>query len=94
MQLSSLPPEILLNILSHCQIQTVHNIGLLSKPWKTFIDENESIVYYRAAIVHHFVEPEQTLGNVHAQYPGPWLKNIEGWKELCKGMRVQYVELQ
>ena len=94
MLFSKLPPEIQLNVLSCCHIQTILSVQAVSKAWKTFIDENESIIYHSAAILHRFIQPEETLDKIHLTYPGKWLYDVEGWKDLCELAQNVFVELQ
>ncbi|KAI5117611.1 hypothetical protein M0805_001211 [Coniferiporia weirii] len=79
-----LPPEILLNVLGYCSIQTICSLQLICKDFNDFVKENETAVYHAAALLHGFIEPEQLLRDAHVNYPGSWLDGLRGWKDLCQ----------
>lgn len=92
MHLFELPPEIILRILADCYLQAILNGRLVSRKWKSYIDENESTVYHSAAILHRFIEPEQTLDTAHNTHPGAWLDDVDTWKKLCKPILIHHVQ--
>ena len=92
MLFSRLPAEIQLKVLSYCHIQTILSVQATSKAWKTFIDENENSIYHSAAIVHRFIQPDETLDEVQLTHPGRWLDDVEGWKDLCEFAQNVFVK--
>ena len=46
-----LPPENVLEILSYLPVQSLRELQLISRDWRSFITTNESIFYKKAALL-------------------------------------------
>jgi hypothetical protein len=72
--LSTLPVEILLEIIPQLPFKTILLLSTLSKSWATFMDANESSIYHSAS-KRYGISPK---GNPDAAAPP------EGWKAWRK----------
>lgn len=81
--LSTLPPEIILDVLKYLNIRQLHQLQLLSREWRDFAINNETSIYRAAAVFHHFVPPGLALSEAKCVHPGPWLERLESWKDFC-----------
>ena len=83
--ISTFPLEIVLNILSHLPIHTIHVFQRLSHDYNDLIVSNENAVYRSAAVLHGFVSPEEVAHYFDPEsFHGHWLDELGGWKDLCK----------
>jgi hypothetical protein len=69
--LSTLPTEILLEIIQGLPPKTIASLPALSKSWATFMATNESSIY-------HFISKQHGYADSDAVAPP------EGWKTWCK----------
>ena len=52
-----LPTDIVIDIVSHFPLQSLHQVLLVSREWHGLLVENAQTVYRNAAILHRFVFP-------------------------------------
>ncbi|KAJ7103036.1 hypothetical protein B0H15DRAFT_810694 [Mycena belliarum] len=50
-----LPTELVICILNHIPLSTLNQLPALSQQWSNFFEENQSILYRNAAVLHGFV---------------------------------------
>src|SRR5260221_13437433 len=86
MSLNSLPPEIVLQILSYLPISSLANIYSLSQAWNTFLLHHENLVYRHAACFHGIIHDDDAALDtaiLRQKYSQRTLRNVDSWKELC-----------
>lgn len=79
--LGILPAEIILSIFSFLPLRQLHRLLRISKPWKSFIETNDSDIYHAAAVLHGFVPPKIKLHEATLLHT--WLDEVDSWKRLC-----------
>ena len=82
--LTDLPPELVLNVLSHLPIPSIHSVMLGSRFWHQFILTHEWTVYHHAACYHRYVSSvDIPLSEAKALYNGRAIDSVESWREFC-----------
>ena len=69
--LSTLPVEILLEIVRYLPFTTIGSFSTLSKSWATFMDTNESSIYHNISKKYGYTDSD-------AATP------LAGWKAWCE----------
>lgn len=83
-QLTALPPEILLYILTYLPLPALNALKRTSKEWHRYFVENEPYIYRNAAYYHGFIPaPESTLVDA-IERSGHSMGTVTSWSELCK----------
>lgn len=83
---AEIPPEIVLTILSHLPLQSLHALRRLSHEWLSWFDANRSYIYQRAALKHNFIPstnialPNAVLASKHLLPDFP----VGDWGTFCK----------
>lgn len=76
--------EVSLQILSNLSFSQLRPLHIISRSWKTFIEENEASIYRNAAFKAGFISsPDGSLSDAK-KYAENALRNVVGWKEICK----------
>ena len=89
--MEQLPPELLLHILSHLPIRTIHIVQALNSFFNTLIEENVNQIYRSAASLHQFVggqvlkgDPVSALKHITQHYFSTWMDDVEDWRSFCE----------
>ena len=84
--LDKLPTENVLEILSYLPVQSLRELQLVSRDWRSFIATNESIVYKKAALLHgYLLSPNSTsVSDLQSVYSRRTLETVHGWMDLCE----------
>ena len=84
--LDKLPPENVLEILSYLPVQSLRELQLISRDWRSFISTNESIVYKKAALLHgYLLSPNSTsVSDLRSVDSRRSLETVHGWRDLCE----------
>ncbi|KDQ20336.1 hypothetical protein BOTBODRAFT_27758 [Botryobasidium botryosum FD-172 SS1] len=82
--LSTLPPEVILQILSHLPVYSLPLLRALSSSWKDFLDLHESTIYRSAAFLHAIASPGSSLEDSKGTHVLPWLDDVNDWKSFCR----------
>ncbi|KAI0821360.1 hypothetical protein BC629DRAFT_1460351 [Irpex lacteus] len=83
---AEVPPEIVLTILSHLPLQSLHALRRLSHEWLSWVDANRSYIYQRAALKHNFIPstdialPNAVLASKHLLPDSP----VGDWGTFCR----------
>ncbi|KAG8951116.1 hypothetical protein FRC04_006775 [Tulasnella sp. 424] len=91
MSITSLPPEVIIRILSYTPIKTIISFSLVSTPLYHLVSANENQIYQAGAKFHGFVKTPQVFGApqplareiLNCDITG-WLANVSSWKEFCR----------
>lgn len=83
--LSDLPPELVLRMLSFLPIPSLHAMQVLSRLWNGFFHTHERLIYLRAACYHRFISNTNVpLSEARSVYPGCVKKEVDSWRSLCE----------
>ena len=86
MLLNSLPPEIVLQILSHLPVSSLAIIHALSRAWNSFLLHHETTIYRYAACLHGIIQDDAAsfdAATLRQRYSQRVLRNVDSWKALC-----------
>ncbi len=78
--INDLPNELVLNVLSHAPIKTVHSLRLICHQMNDLIKAQETSIYHNAAIFHGFVPANLPYDKI---YSSRSLVGVDGWKSFC-----------
>ncbi|KAF4562492.1 hypothetical protein EYR36_004152 [Pleurotus pulmonarius] len=79
--INDLPNELVLNVLSHAPIKTVHSLRLVCHQMNDLIRTQETSIYHNAAIFHGFVPANLPYDKI---YSSRSLVGVDGWKSFCQ----------
>ncbi|KAN0127091.1 hypothetical protein V8E53_015109 [Lactarius tabidus] len=84
--LYDLPPEVMLDVLSHLPIPSLLSLRLLSRQWSDFVTAHQSVIFHGVALYHGYVSPGTGLEDVLSvtRNMGRPLVEAMSWKDLCK----------
>ncbi|KAI0653989.1 hypothetical protein C8Q70DRAFT_548859 [Cubamyces menziesii] len=83
--IGTLPPELVLRILSYLPLQSLGNVRLVSRSWNEFCVTNQCTIYHEAAVLHKFVSCiEMPLTEARETYAKGSLKDASDWYEYCR----------
>jgi hypothetical protein len=89
MDLLCLPVELVLEILSHLPVQSLHAFQRVSRYWNQVVHENESYLYRNAADVHQFLPNAETNISDLQVIPRRLRDDLRGWKDFCEPSRAR-----
>ncbi|KAI0090764.1 hypothetical protein BDY19DRAFT_992179 [Irpex rosettiformis] len=84
---AQLPPELVLTILSHLPLQSLHTLRRLSREWLSWFDANQSYIYQHAALKHAFIPSENTLlknAVLASKHLLPDDSAVNEWRTFCQ----------
>ncbi|GJF00181.1 hypothetical protein PsYK624_164600 [Phanerochaete sordida] len=83
---SQLSTDTSLYILSFLPLPDVAKLYTLSRNIRHFLEQNETSIYHRLAVLHQFVSPGLSLDGVveGERIRGDSLDGIRTWKDLCR----------
>lgn len=79
--INDLPSELVLYVLSHSPIKTVHSLRLVCHQLNDLIQAQETSIYHNAAVFHGFVPADAHYDKI---YSSRSLVGVEGWKSFCE----------
>ncbi|KAF8993352.1 hypothetical protein BDQ17DRAFT_1412993 [Cyathus striatus] len=85
--LTTLPAELILQILSYLPLKSISSIRQLNKAWEDFVNTNSSNVFRNASIVHGFVgRNDALLSDVLEEgvFRGRVARGVKGWEDWCR----------
>jgi F-box-like len=88
--LDILPVEKVLEILEYLPVQTLHSLLLVSRDWEIFIQENETSIYRKAALLHGFLPSSDftSVSDLGSIFPARTLAGVHDWKGFCRRRRL------
>ncbi|EGN92333.1 hypothetical protein SERLA73DRAFT_117516 [Serpula lacrymans var. lacrymans S7.3] len=80
-----LPTEIALESLSYLPLHSLCIVPQVSRQWHDIFAANESSIYHKAAVLHHFAPSAVTsLSDSIKSYPERSLIGVKNWKAFCQ----------
>ncbi|KAF7437516.1 hypothetical protein PC9H_004358 [Pleurotus ostreatus] len=79
--INNLPTELVLKVLSHSPIKTLHSLCLVCHQLNDIIQAHEASIYHNAATFHGYVPANAHYNEI---YSSRSLVGIDGWKSFCK----------
>ncbi|PPQ66349.1 hypothetical protein CVT24_007186 [Panaeolus cyanescens] len=87
---TTLPPELILQILSYFDLHTLAILATLNKSWQNFVRENENTIYHSAAFLEGYLPvfgwtlDDPRTKSLYSERT--WL-GITNWREFCQRRR-------